>query len=426
MSYQYDLPDNYSSFVAELNDACNQGDTESKELIERLAPSMAVVLKKHKMWDNIECPLETGAKGCGINLIKELGQNINVPEEDVYERLIEHVLGPIPVLDNDSVASSSSSDKQQTMGYEESLGSLVSDISLQAVYPGTVNQGQLQECTSSDGADNSNSKVCVSKLLKDLQPHREKPSKDRSRRFAAGELHADKQLPEDHSVREHSFWTVYPSKQVLRDVKVFSLGEVTCILQESKLINSTCNKNHLATVMLNIYSYNASTKRYNVAGCSGLCKIAKSLHLNVTSYIHVHEGGIVELDTECDELALKLEDFVPYHEECERILSVTVDKNHENNTFDSEEELQPYIVESITKKRFNTRKSQYEYLVKWKGYSAKENTWELSTNIPDDKLDSFEQGQAQQSSSRGTSMSSGYGLRHTVRQPNKSGYIYNS
>ena len=180
--------------------------------------------------------------------------------------------------------------------------------------------------------------------------------------------------------------------------------------------------------MLSIYSNDASTKHYSVADRSGLCNVAKSLHVNVTAYVHAHEGGIVELDTECRELALELEGFVPYHEECERLLNL-IDNDHEDSAIsDSEEELEPYIVERILKKRFNTRKSQYEYFVKWKGYSIKENTWELPTNIPDNMLDEFEQGQVQQSSSssRSASADRGYVLRQRVRPPNKSGYIYNS
>ena len=61
------------------------------------------------------------------------------------------------------------------------------------------------------------------------------------------------------------------------------------------------------------------------------------MHLNVTAYMHVHEGGIIELDTEHRELALELEGFVPYHEECERLLNLT-NNDHEDAISDSEEE----------------------------------------------------------------------------------------
>ena len=55
-----------------------------------------------------------------------------------------------------------------------------------------------------------------------------------------------------------------------------------------------------------------------------------------------------------------------------------------------EEDEEEYIVESIVKKQFSARLGQYEFLVKWKGYSAKHNTWELITNIPDAVINEFE------------------------------------
>ena len=45
------------------------------------------------------------------------------------------------------------------------------------------------------------------------------------------------------------------------------------------------------------------------------------------------------------------------------------------NQSDHEDE---YMVERIVTKKFNCRTNQYEFLVKWKNYSDKFNTWELS------------------------------------------------
>ena len=58
-----------------------------------------------------------------------------------------------------------------------------------------------------------------------------------------------------------------------------------------------------------------------------------------------------------------------------------------------EEDEEEYIVENIVKKNFNARLGQYEFLVKWKGYSTKHNTWELISNIPDAIVDEFERDQ---------------------------------
>ena len=40
-----------------------------------------------------------------------------------------------------------------------------------------------------------------------------------------------------------------------------------------------------------------------------------------------------------------------------------------------------FVVEEIVKKQFNGKLGQFEFLVKWKGYSAKHNTWELVTDL---------------------------------------------
>ena len=44
----YTLPATYQTFVAELQEACQQGDLCSKKAIEELAPQMATTLKERK------------------------------------------------------------------------------------------------------------------------------------------------------------------------------------------------------------------------------------------------------------------------------------------------------------------------------------------------------------------------------------------
>ena len=56
------------------------------------------------------------------------------------------------------------------------------------------------------------------------------------------------------------------------------------------------------------------------------------------------------------------------------------------------EDTDPYHVERIVKKLF--KKGQYEYQVKWCGYSENENTWELPSNIPSSILSAFEKAQS--------------------------------
>ena len=56
----------------------------------------------------------------------------------------------------------------------------------------------------------------VKSFLKSMQPYREKPSKDRSKRFAAGNLPLDTESPETHDVTVFQYWTVFPPNKVLR------------------------------------------------------------------------------------------------------------------------------------------------------------------------------------------------------------------
>ena len=52
----YTLPDTYSDFIDDLEEACNKGDEDSKELIERLVPEMA---KVSKQWEHPDTPFDT-------------------------------------------------------------------------------------------------------------------------------------------------------------------------------------------------------------------------------------------------------------------------------------------------------------------------------------------------------------------------------
>jgi len=56
------------------------------------------------------------------------------------------------------------------------------------------------------------------------------PSKDRGKRFAAGDL---AHVP-DNEVQELQFWTLFPTSQALQNAKVFLLGQVSLILSEGK------------------------------------------------------------------------------------------------------------------------------------------------------------------------------------------------
>ena len=88
-----------------------------------------------------------------------------------------------------------------------------------------------------------------------------------------------------------------------------------------------------------------------------------------------------------------MEEYIPYSENTNieaRVQQFCNQEDIEAYYNENESDEDEYIVEKIITKKFNNRTSQYEFLVKWKDYSDKFNTWELSSNIPDNKLVEFE------------------------------------
>ena len=80
----------------------------------------------------------------------------------------------------------------------------------------------------------------------------------------------------------------------------------------------------------------------------------------------------------------ELSEYEPFHLEldlAERIPSSSTPTSNPSNRSEATEN-DIYIVEKIEKKQYNSKKVQYEYFIKWLGYSSKEKTWELPSNIP--------------------------------------------
>ncbi|XP_014294545.1 uncharacterized protein Chro isoform X5 [Halyomorpha halys] len=70
-------------------------------------------------------------------------------------------------------------------------------------------------------------------------------------------------------------------------------------------------------------------------------------------------------------------------------------KDGEQDTLQEEE----FVVEKIVSRRFNPRRKQYEYLLKWEGYPSEQNTWEPAENLEacQHLLKAFEENLAKQS-----------------------------
>ena len=224
--------------------------------------------------------------------------------------------------------------------------------------------------------------VGITTLLKGLQPQREVPSKDRAR-FAAGNLVGNCPLYLDgNEVREFTFWTLYPDKKALSNAKLFLLGQFTLIIQEGKHCRSA-ERNASTQLVLQIYNYDSATNSYHTGGRTSLIK-STILHIDVTKYIHGSADRVSLPINAIDEL----HGYLPFSEDIDitsRLPSELTDDAASDE--DSEEE---FIAEQIVKKQFN---SKYEYLIKWKDYAAKHNTWELIYNIPEALLSSFEEAQ---------------------------------
>lgn len=156
-------------------------------------------------------------------------------------------------------------------------------------------------------------------------------------------------------------------------------------------MSSSIKANPNTSVVVNVYSYNCDTVSYSPAGKSGLLKASNYLHINVISgpphekaFDHKSVPGLENYRPYHDDLDLEIQSFRSNH-------SDNGDNIESGPTCSSSEDEDPYIVEKIVAKRYNSHKCQYEYRVKWLGYDTKENTWELPSNIPNRLLNEYEQ-----------------------------------
>ena len=230
---------------------------------------------------------------------------------------------------------------------------------------------------------------------------------------------------EEHSVRTNQYWAIHPTNLVLRSAKVFLLGHVVYIAESGKPKASSIVSNKSTEVVLNMYEYNESTKLYSTCGRSSLLPAQSTLITDVTCSIKMATEGLYFDHGSITDLT----GFEPFHPEVD--ISTRVSSSATSSTpcqsglqTDSDDENDPYIVERIVKKRFNSQKVQYEYFVKWLGYSSKQNTWELPSNIPGSVLDAYEQSILETCSTE-PPRRAGLRERSTLKAPNKPDFIVN-
>jgi len=371
---EYHLPPTCDKFLEELKEACQKGDDDSKKMIENLAPQMAAMLKEGKQWKEPDVPLEDVPDS--IRIVSSI-HDVNIVMGDFISDIITRELGisgsELPNPDN-SIPDESN----------QALANYLVDI-----MPSTIDKDQSLPYKGKV-FDSKGEQIRATTLLKGLQPHREAPSKNRGKRFAAGEIISDKPLYVlGNNIEELQFWSVYPTSQVLRKAKVFLLGRITLILNEGKPC-ANAEKNPSVEVVLTIYEYDEVKDIYHPKGKSALLNVMKFLQMDVSKHIQCGNGSDIKLLVDNIE---ELQEYVPFTPDVN--IESRLDAGNGNNGEDNldaveTEEEEPFNVESIVKKQFNSKLGQYEFLVKWKGYSTKHNTWELISNIPDSIVTKFE------------------------------------
>ena len=391
----YCLPETYEEFVTELENACNEGDEDSKKAVERLAPHMATTLintqlkgqSKGEQWETPSVPLDDVPTD--IHIIKNLTQ-VKKLDSKFLSSLVTKELGvldepPNSISANDQSCNSEDLLLEHDSEHRQALANMLLDVAISDGACTEPNDDSTTPAFTKGKLICHNKAVHATSIIKGLQPQREKPSKDRGKRFAAGELFGNKQTT-GNEVEELQFWTLYPQSKVLKSAKLFLLGQISLILNEGKPCSSAENNNS-TEIVLNLYEYNHESESYIIKGKTTIYKAPTVLQANVTNnIIHVQDDfNAVKLQyTDIEEL----QDYLPFS------LDVNIDSRIEqftpDETFESPCKSDEFIVEQILKKQFNSKLGQYEFLVKWRGYSEKHNTWELIANIPDMMITQFE------------------------------------
>ena len=197
----------------------------------------------------------------------------------------------------------------------------------------------------------------VTSVLSSLQPQREKPSKDRGKRFAAGTLIFNKEVvADDTSVSEFQFWTLNPNSAGLRAAKIFLLGQISLIMNGSTPTRS--NENCPDTyVVATVFSYDESSGNYYASGKTELSKAPSLLHINVSKFVSQSSGRVKfnyqEVPT--------LEGYIPFSENIDiegRIKQFCGTQDIDNYCNENKSDEDEYIVERVITKKFNNHTNQ--------------------------------------------------------------------
>ena len=312
--------------------ACGKGDSDSKELIEKLAPQMAKMLKEEKKWEQPDVPLEDVPKSLKRVLSLSEVQSLDHIKIDALtaKELGECVSSSTTTAESSAAATCVCTEEDST---SEALANLLVDIDISAAADGGID------------IHNSNS---LRKTLSGLQPQREVPNKNRGKRFAAGQLLLDA-CSSGNTVKDLQFWAVKPTKKTLLHAKVFPLGQISLILYDG-MPSRSAELNPSTKAM---HQYHSDTCLYCENGRSSLLEATAVLHCNTTSLVQVQDKSLTFSHTECKEL----EGYIPFSEDInitERLETFGASTGvaiEEDNEEDEE------MIEEIVKKQFNSRQN---------------------------------------------------------------------
>ena len=478
----YEKPACYSAFVSDLMASCDMGDKNSKTLLEALAPQLVTLLKKYKQWDHCldttkgsleslpvimaAAELHEATATLSDNTIDGLiGYSLrgtdttdhDVAQEDHYKTdtsLVQEVAETMTWLSDDAGQAVVSNDVHEDgchggLSSQEVVSNDVHEdgchggLSSQAVVSNDVHEdgchgglaigSQAISNYDADRTDVSHDEaVCnllidsevslfsekwnarsAKSLIKTLQPFHEMPSKDRRKRFAAGQLYGDSEKPNSHDVSLFEFWAIGTTK--LQNAHCFLLGKIILMSHLGKSCTSEMKTNPNLNIMFEVYEYDSLSRCYSSNGRSGFLKV-KCLIANVNNEVSLDNDKI---SFDYSKVA-ELQEYLPFHDDVDIdsrfpkqcTASATTDLVDDSNESD------PFIVDKIISKRFNSHKVQYEFLVSWVGYS--DQTWELPCNIPDKKIKEYESRNNQEPH---TVPSHSYGTRTKRKQTTKKDYI---
>ena len=175
----------------------------------------------------------------------------------------------------------------------------------------------------------------------------------------------------EHNLCEQQFWTVHPSSTKLKQAHTYLLGQILCVSHEGKPTVSSRSDNPNTKAIILVYSYDDTKKVFQPGGRTALLSVVSFLITDVSNYV---TSSDIDTDVQLDFRSLEsyeiLKDYVPYHDDLDistRIQAVLCSNPTSSALSDIDEEADddinsdPYLVEKIIKKKYNSHKNQYEY-----------------------------------------------------------------